>query len=88
MHRFLLDTPARVLNVSLTDAVGDRLTQNQPGTVDEYPNWRVPLSNPDGTPMLLEDVYASERAMRISAVMNSFDEVPRTWAARHPANGN
>lgn len=88
MHRFLLDTPARVLNVSLTDAVGDRLTQNQPGTVDEYPNWRVPLSNPDGTPMLLEDVYASERAMRIASVMNGFDMVPPTWAAQHPAAGD
>ncbi|MGA4669487.1 4-alpha-glucanotransferase [Propionibacteriaceae bacterium Y1923] len=84
MHRFLLDTPARVLNVALTDAVGDRLTQNQPGTIDEYPNWRVPLSNPEGEPMLLEDVYASERVMRISAVMNGFTTVPVSWGALHP----
>lgn len=84
MHRFLLDTPSRVLNVALTDAVGDRLTQNQPGTIDEYPNWRVPLSGPDGQPLLLEDIYASERAMRISAVMNGFDVVPASWAAEHP----
>lgn len=83
MHRFLLDTPARVLNVALTDAVGDRLTQNQPGTVDEYPNWRVPLSNPAGEPMLLSDVYASERSMRLASVMNGFDVVPSTWAAQH-----
>ena len=40
--------PARLLCVSLTDAVGDRRTQNQPGTSDEYPNWRVPLAGPDG----------------------------------------
>ena len=82
MHRFLLDTPARVLNVALTDAVGDRLTQNQPGTIDEYPNWRVPLSGPDGEPMLLEDVYCSERAMRVSAVMNGFGSVPPPWGPR------
>ncbi|MGA4508367.1 4-alpha-glucanotransferase [Propionibacteriaceae bacterium G1746] len=82
MHRFLLDTPSRVLNVALTDAVGDRLTQNQPGTIDEYPNWRVPLSGPDNRPMLLEDVYASARAMRISAVMNGFEQVPEPWGAR------
>ena len=44
--------------VALTDAVGDRRTQNQPGTTDEYPNWRVPLSGPDGRPMLLEDVFS------------------------------
>lgn len=82
MHRFLLQTPARVLNVALTDAVGDRLTQNQPGTIDEYPNWRVPLSGPNGRPMTLEDVYASERAMRVSAVMNGFGLVPAPWSQR------
>ena len=51
-----------MLCVALTDAVGDRRTQNQPGTVDEYPNWRVPLSGPDGVPLLLEDVVVSARA--------------------------
>ena len=56
LHCYLARTPARLLCVALTDAVGDRRTQNQPGTTDEYPNWRVPLSGPDGEPMLLEDV--------------------------------
>ena len=42
--------PSRLLSVALTDAVGDRRVQNQPGTIDEYPNWRVPLSGPDGQP--------------------------------------
>ena len=46
LHRYLTWTPARLLVVSLTDAVGDRRTQNQPGTIDEYPNWRVPLTGP------------------------------------------
>jgi 4-alpha-glucanotransferase len=41
LHRYLALTPARLLNAALTDAVGDRRTQNQPGTTDEYPNWRV-----------------------------------------------
>jgi 4-alpha-glucanotransferase len=62
LHRYLALTPARLLCVALTDAVGDRRTQNQPGTVDEYPNWRVPLSGPDGVPLLLEDVVDSRRA--------------------------
>ena len=48
--------------MALTDAVGDRRTQNQPGTLDEYPNWRIPLSGPDEKPVLLEDVLRSERA--------------------------
>ncbi|HSN43034.1 MAG TPA: 4-alpha-glucanotransferase [Propionibacteriaceae bacterium] len=76
MHRFVTQTPARVLNAALTDAVGDRLTQNQPGTIDEYPNWRVPLSGPDQKPMMLEDVFTSERAARVAAVMNGFTTMP------------
>ncbi len=72
MHRWIVDSPARVLCAALTDAVGDRLTQNQPGTVDEYPNWRVPLSGPDGQPLSLEEVFTSERAARLAAVMNDF----------------
>jgi 4-alpha-glucanotransferase len=72
MHRFLVATPARLLCAALTDAVGDHRTQNQPGTTDEYPNWRVPLSGPDGEPLSLEDVFHSEHALRLSAVMNGF----------------
>lgn len=76
MHRMLTATPSKVLNAALTDAVGDRLTQNQPGTIDEYPNWRVPLSGPDGMPLLLEDVFESRRAARLAAVMNGYDRLP------------
>ena len=36
----------KLLALSLADAVGDVRTQNQPGTTDEYPNWRVPLGGP------------------------------------------
>ena len=45
-YRYLGRTPSRLLALSLADAVGDVRTQNQPGTTDEYPNWRVPLSGP------------------------------------------
>ena len=43
--------------LSLADAVGERPLQNQPGTIDEYPNWRVPLTGPDGSPVMLEDIH-------------------------------
>ncbi|MFI0411267.1 4-alpha-glucanotransferase [Actinomadura sp. 3N508] len=56
LHDFLTLTPARLVGISLADAVGERRTQNQPGTVDEYPNWRVPLADADGVPVLLEDL--------------------------------
>ena len=76
MYRYITMTPSKVLNVALTDAVGDRLTQNQPGTIDEYPNWRVPLSDTAGDPMWLEDVFSSPSAARLAAVINGFAELP------------
>ncbi len=69
MHAYLVQTPSRLLSVALTDAVGERRTQNQPGTVDEYPNWRVPLGGPDGKPVLLEDVMTNARAARLIGVV-------------------
>jgi 4-alpha-glucanotransferase len=66
LHRYLTLAPSRLLNITLTDAVGDVRTQNQPGTENEYPNWRIPLSGPDGRPILLEDVFASERSAALA----------------------
>jgi len=62
LHRYVALTPSRLVAVALTDAVGDRTTQNQPGTSVEYPNWRLPLSGPDGHPVLLADAAADGRA--------------------------
>ena len=67
LHAYLTRTPSRLRCLALTDAVGDRRAQNQPGTIDEYPNWRVPLSGPDGRPILLDDVFTSDRAARLCA---------------------
>ena len=69
LHRYLTLTRSRLLCVALTDAVGDRLAQNQPGTTDEYPNWRVPLSGPEGAPVGLEQVLASERVAALAEVV-------------------
>jgi 4-alpha-glucanotransferase len=56
MYGFLARTPAVLIGISLADAVGDRRTQNIPGTSDEYPNWRVPLCDAEGKAVLLEDL--------------------------------
>ena len=56
MYGYLARTPARLTGVSLADAVGERRTQNIPGTRDEYPNWRVPLCDGEGKAVLLEDL--------------------------------
>ena len=56
LHRYLAITPAVMLGISLPDAVGDRRAQNQPGTDQEYPNWKIPLCDADGDAVLLEDL--------------------------------
>jgi 4-alpha-glucanotransferase len=69
LYRYLGRTRSRLLALSLADAVGDMRTQNQPGTTDEYPNWRVPLTGPDGKKLLLEDVFVDPRAAALAQVM-------------------
>ncbi len=56
LYGYLALTPALLIGVSLAEAVGERRPQNLPGTVDEYPNWRIPLAGADGQPVLLEDL--------------------------------
>lgn len=70
LHRFLTWTPARLLGVALADATGDRRTMNQPGTNNEYPNWRLPLADGDGRPVLLEDVMTSVRAAALARTVS------------------
>lgn len=68
LHGFLARTPSRLLGVSLADAVGERRTQNQPGTVDEYPNWRVPLADAEGRPVLLDDLSSGRLRTAVEPV--------------------
>ena len=77
LYRYLCRTPSRLLALALTDAVGEHRTQNQPGTTDEYPNWRVPLAGPDGAPMLLEDVFTDSRAATLAEVLRAATGPPR-----------
>jgi 4-alpha-glucanotransferase len=69
LHRLLGAAPSRLRCLALPDAVGERRAQNQPGTTDEYPNWRVPLGDPSGRPIFLEHVYGDRRAAAFAALM-------------------
>jgi 4-alpha-glucanotransferase len=69
LHRLLAATPSRMLGVAVTDLVGDVRIVNQPGTQDEYPNWRVPLAGPDRRLVALEQVTAAPLATRIAAAL-------------------
>ena len=69
LYRYLGRTPSRLLALSLADAVGDRRAQNQPGTTDEYPNWRVPLTDSDGDPVLVERILTDPRAAALAEAL-------------------
>ncbi|MDR2253235.1 MAG: 4-alpha-glucanotransferase [Bifidobacteriaceae bacterium] len=69
LHRFLLATPSVMLGVSLADLVGERRTQNLPGTDREYPNWSVPLADAAGNTVYVEDVLDSPVFQAIAEVL-------------------
>jgi 4-alpha-glucanotransferase len=58
LYGYLARTPARLIGVSLADAVGDVRSQNIPGTSREYPNWQIPLCDAAGRAVLLEELPA------------------------------
>ena len=70
MHRYLRLTNSKVLVASLADAAGEKRAQNQPGTMNEYPNWRVPLADSGGKSLKLEDLFTADLPRRVADVMN------------------
>ncbi|MEO3973883.1 4-alpha-glucanotransferase [Streptomyces sp. CAU 1734] len=85
VHRFLLRTPALMTGVWLPDTVGDRRPQNLPGTLDEYPNWRLPLADGDAHPLTLEEVAASPRLHALMRVLTGgAPPAPPGRPVRHP----
>ena len=69
LYGYLTRTPAVLIGVSLAEAAGERRPQNMPGTVDEYPNWRIPLTGGDGSPVLLEDLPAHAGIRAVAAAV-------------------
>ncbi|WP_197378731.1 4-alpha-glucanotransferase [Mycolicibacterium mengxianglii] len=61
MHRLLAATPSRLKLISPYDVIAEPRQPNLPGTVDEYPNWRLPL------PETLEQLRADPRVAEITA---------------------
>ncbi len=70
MHKVIKASPSKLLNAAIVDAVGERRTQNQPGTNNEYPNWRVPLADGQLNPVYAEDLFSLPRVQSLARVMN------------------
>ncbi|KAA8818152.1 4-alpha-glucanotransferase [Bifidobacterium rousetti] len=68
-YRALKGSPCKLLAASITDAVGEKRAQNQPGTNNEYPNWRIPLADGNGNVVPVEGLFARESVQRIANIM-------------------
>ncbi len=71
LHQFVARTPAKMIQVSLVNAVGERRAQNQPGTHLEYPNWRIPLADGTEQVVLVEDLVKNPRFVSLVTALNA-----------------
>jgi 4-alpha-glucanotransferase len=70
LHRLVLASPSVLVGVALADAVGERRAQNQPGTDQEYPNWKVPLADSAQRLVLVDELFDNQRLRSLLAVLN------------------
>lgn len=75
LYRYMAQSPCELEAIALVDAVGERRTQNQPGTNNEYPNWRVPLADGTESVVLIEDLASNPRL--VSLISTFTDEKAR-----------
>jgi len=69
LHRLVMQTPSVLVGVALVDAVGERRAQNQPGTNEEYPNWKVPLADGAGRLVTLDELFDNPRLRSLVAAL-------------------
>ena len=69
LHAALVASPCRIVLAAYGDAVGDLRQPNLPGTVDAYPNWRLPVADGTGRPLGLEELLAHPGVRRLTAVL-------------------
>jgi 4-alpha-glucanotransferase len=65
LHQLLATAASRLLLTSPQDAVGEPRQPNLPGTVDEYPNWRIPL------PVSVDGLLSEPRAQAAIAALRN-----------------
>lgn len=63
-HRLLADAPSTLVSATLEDALGVTERPNYPGTVDERPNWSIPL------PLLLDELFQHPGPAAVAAAID------------------
>ena len=69
MHQALVASPCRLVFGAYGDALGDLRQPNLPGTVDQYPNWRLPVADGQGRPVMVEELLVHEGVRRLTALL-------------------
>ena len=64
MYRELATAPCKLLTATLDDALGVEERPNMPGTIDEWPNWRIAL------PVSLETALLDPRVEAVARSLN------------------
>src|SRR5205085_2514998 len=70
LYEHVASSPALLACAALDDVVGATAQPNVPGTVDEFPNWRLPL------PMPLESIPGDAHAQAVLAAIRAGREEP------------
>lgn len=65
LHAVIARAASRLVLSSPADVVGERRQPNLPGTIDEYPNWRIPL------PVSLEDFFDDPHVAAVIAPLRT-----------------
>ena len=74
VYRELATAPCRIVTATLDDAIAVEERPNMPGTVDQWPNWRIAL------PLPLEDILADPRVGALAEIMRRGSAAASTGA--------
>ncbi|WP_344868242.1 4-alpha-glucanotransferase [Amycolatopsis ultiminotia] len=72
LHALLASAASRLVLTAPADVIGERRQPNLPGTVDEYPNWRIPL------PVTVDGFFADPRVRAAVAPLAAARPLPRS----------
>jgi 4-alpha-glucanotransferase len=72
LHRLLATSASTLLLTSPQDAVGEPRQPNLPGTIDQYPNWRIPL------PVSVDELLAHPVVVRALEALREARPVSRS----------
>jgi 4-alpha-glucanotransferase len=78
LHALLASAASRLVLTSPADVLGERRQPNLPGTIDQYPNWRIPLPVTVDEFFTDEHVRAAVAPLRVARPLAHRPDAPST----------